>query len=103
MVRITIDVPRSYVQAVDARADQLGLTRDAMWIALALPVVNRSEYQVHANTRVGLLVLDGLCDADIAAELGMIPGQVAAIRRSIGMKANRRYPRQTPIRETGSR
>lgn len=97
-MRITIDVPRTYVEAVDARADELGLTRSALFTALTLPVVNRTEFEVHAATRVGLLVGDGFCDADIAAELHLTPGRVAELRRSAGLPANRRYPRRTRIR-----
>jgi hypothetical protein len=41
---------------------------------------------------VALLVQAGLCDADIATELGLLPGTVALRRRRLGLSANRRYP-----------
>ena len=40
-------------------------------------------------------VLGGMCDAEIAAELHYPPGTVAGIRRSLGLKANPRYPRRS--------
>ena len=35
----------------------------------------------------------GLCDADIAGEFRMLPGTVAAMRRGMGLPANKRYRR----------
>jgi hypothetical protein len=48
---------------------------------------NTLEYR----TRVRARVLAGLCDADIAGELGRAPGEIARVRRGEGLPANRRY------------
>jgi hypothetical protein len=44
---------------------------------------------------VGRLVDGGLCDAAIAEATHYTVGYVADIRRSLGLKANRRYPRRS--------
>lgn len=43
------------------------------------------------RTRVRARVLAGMCDADIAAELGETNQTIATIRRGEGLPANRRY------------
>lgn len=53
----------------------------------------RSHLEYH--TRVRARVLAGLCDADIATELGRTVAEIARVRRQQQLPANRRYPRRT--------
>lgn len=46
------------------------------------------------RTRVRAMVLAGMCDADIAAEMNTTNQTIAAIRRGEGLPANRRYGRK---------
>ena len=41
--------------------------------------------------RVRLMVLAGMCDADIGEEFRVPPGRIAVIRRGLGLPANPRY------------
>lgn len=77
--RIQEKAERAQVKPGDVLRDELAVRRNA----------------ADVRDRIRSLVAEAMCDADIAAELHYTPGRVAEIRRSLGLKANPRYPRRT--------
>lgn len=88
-MRVTYDIPADVVGAVEGRAAEAHLSIDQFVTARLHDAVIFTS----VKTRVMNYVCDGLCDADIAAVMSYTPGRIADIRRSLGLKANRRYSR----------
>lgn len=86
-MKVTYDLPPDIVSAVEGLAGIVGITVDE-YVAERL----RSTAITHTvRQTVKELAEGGMPDADIAATLLHSPGAVAAIRRSMGIPANRRY------------
>ncbi len=90
-MKVQIDLDPRDVWRIQARAEAEGRSPGAVLreeLAQKRSVLERRQ-------RVRAMVLAGMCDAEIAAELGMTNGNVATIRRGERLPANRRYGRKT--------
>lgn len=90
-MRVVVDLDPKDIWRIQARAEALHTTPGD---------VLRTELEQRRNilerrNRVRSRVLAGMCDADIAAELGVTNQTIASIRRGEGLPANRRYGRKT--------
>ena len=86
-MKVQIDLDPRDVWRIQARAEAEGRSPGAVLreeLAQKRSVIERRQ-------RVRAMVLAGMCDADIAAELNETNQTIAAIRRGEGLPANRRY------------
>jgi hypothetical protein len=88
-MQVTYDLPPDVISAIEGAAGRSHQTVDE-YVETRLRFLSS-----HLDVReyIGDRVCEGLCDADIATELNCPPGRVATIRRSLGLRANKRYPR----------
>jgi hypothetical protein len=86
-MRVTVDMDPRDVWRLQERAEREGVTPGEVLRDELAP--RRSALEFH--DRVRARVRAGMCDADIAEELGRAPGTIAEVRRGLGLKANRRY------------
>lgn len=90
-MKILIDLDPRDVWDIQEKAERLGITPGQVVRDERATRRNTDEYRARVRSRV----LAGLCDADIAAELGRTPGEIARVRRGERLKANPRYRRNT--------
>jgi hypothetical protein len=88
-MRIQVDLAPTDVWRIQAEAERRHITPgEVLREELA-----RKRTTLQYRDRVRSRVLAGMCDADIAAELGRTPGEIARVRRGEGLPANPRYRR----------
>ena len=86
-MRIQVDLDPRDVWRIQETAERTGRTPgEVLRDELA-----RKRDTLQYRDRVRSRVLAGMCDADIAAELGRPPGEIARVRRGEGLPANHRY------------
>ncbi len=88
-MKVTYDLPPEIVSAVEGHAGALGKTVDEYVAERLVDAVDPPTTRI----RVGSMVREGRSDAYIAAVLSYAPGRIAEIRRSLGLPANKRYPK----------
>ncbi|GAA4176438.1 hypothetical protein [Gryllotalpicola koreensis] len=85
-MRVALNLPEKIYQRLVARAERLGTTvADIISGMIAGDLSGLTLEQ-----QVGARVLQGMCDADIAAELSLTNAQVKDIRLRLKLKANPR-------------
>ena len=89
-MRVMVDLDPRDVWMIQSRAEATGRTPGQV----LRDQLDRARVTVTRNVMVRGLVLAGMCDADIAAELNETNQTIAAIRRGEGLPANRRYGRK---------
>ena len=87
-MRVMVDMDPRDVWRIQAEAERRGVSPGDV---LREVVATRRDAAV-MRERVRGMVVDGMCDADIAEEFRVPPGRIAVIRRGLGLPANRRYP-----------
>lgn len=86
-MKIQVDLEPRDVWRIQEKAERLGITPGEV-LRGELAETKRGR---DARDVIRQSVADGLCDADIAAELRATVGHVASVRRSLGLPANHRY------------
>ena len=94
-MRIQIDLDPKDVWRLQARAEALGVTPGDI---LRTELGGRQNAET-VRQRITAYHADLFCDADMAAEMGYTVGQIAHIRRGLGLKANPRYTRNDNARK----
>lgn len=89
-MRVMVDLPARDVWRIQEKAERAGVTSGQV-LRDELTVARTAK---EAREQIRQRVLAGMCDADIATELHYVPGTVAGIRRSLGLRANPRYPKR---------
>lgn len=89
LVQCVIDDTLGY--RLKRQAGAVGMSVD-QYVARLIQADDRSRPPAY---RIGHLVTLGWCDADIAREIGYTNDRVGVIRRSLGLKPNRRYAKPT--------
>lgn len=90
-MKVTVDLDPKTVWSIAEEAEKRHVQPgDIARERLSTPT-RRLEY----HNRVRARVLAGLCDADIATELGRTVNEIARVRRQEQLPANPRYPRRT--------
>ncbi|MGG7450578.1 hypothetical protein ACQ3HE_06775 [Plantibacter auratus] len=84
-----VDIDPKVWWALEDRAEASGLTLEQFLTVAA------ASYEPTMTTpqKVRALWEQGKCDADIAGEMKVAPASVAAVRRQLGLPANKRYRR----------
>jgi hypothetical protein len=89
-MRIQVDLDPRDVWRIQETAERRGITPGQVLRDELLRQRHGRDYREAVRSRV----IAGMCDADIASELGWpTVGTIAATRRSLGLKANPRYRR----------
>lgn len=86
-MRIVVDMDPRDVWRIQAEAERRSVEPG---VVLREEISARRSY-LEYRERVRSRVLSGMCDADIAAEMGRAPGSIAETRRALGLRANPRY------------
>ena len=94
-MKVTVDLDPRDVWKIQARAQELNVTPGE--VLRQLLATRRSAETV--RQRITAYHADLFCDADMAAEMGYTVGQIAHIRRGLGLKANPRYTRNDNARK----
>lgn len=84
-MKVIVDLDPKDLWVLTEQAERQGMTLPDFLRARMLdrkPTVRDRVVELHAA---------GLCDADIGLELGMDLHQTAAMRRGLGLEANRRF------------
>ena len=89
-MKVTIDIPETIWGRLADIADSQGVRVTQVVNNALTAVASPRGFQAD---RILLAVLDGKCDADIAAELGLTNAQVKEVRLRAHMKANKRPTR----------
>lgn len=90
LIEVRVKLHPRDVWEIQEKAEKKGVTPGQVVRA----ALYKSRSRLERETRVRSRVLAGLCDADIGLELGMTVGQVASMRRGMGLPANRRFPKR---------
>lgn len=89
MTKVAIDIPPVDMWRINQDASRRGVTPgDVVRDDLAM---HRRRNSLEFTNRLRARVLAGMCDADIAAELGRTVGEIARVRRAEKLAANPRY------------
>jgi hypothetical protein len=89
-MRVTVDLDPKDVWRIQETAQRRGITPGQVLRDELARQRHGRDYREAVRSRV----IAGMCDADIATELGWpTVGTIAQTRRSLGLKANPRYRR----------
>lgn len=97
-MRVSVDLPPELVWKLSAEAERRDVpTGEVIAEALVPTPAPRPRIRTdrQLNARISQRVKAGMCDADIAADLGETLRAVADRRRSMGLAANRRPTSRT--------
>ncbi|WP_147424053.1 hypothetical protein [Microbacterium sp. AG1240] len=87
-MKITVDLDPKLVWQIQSEAARRDLTPGAVLRERLVSSRNTLELENRIRSRV----MSGMCDADIAADLRLVVGTIAAVRRRLGLRPNRRKP-----------
>lgn len=89
-MKVVVDMDPRDVWLIQDRAERFGVTSGEV----LRDVLAKDRNMLEQRRRIRLAVIEGKCDADIAAEMGLTNQTVSTIRRGFGLPANRRYGRK---------
>jgi hypothetical protein len=86
-LKVQVDVPDALFWRLAGAAEDAGLRVDQWLVNLATTFEGRDDDEA---TGVAVRWRRGLCDADVARELGWTNLRAATVRRELGLPANKR-------------